>query len=361
MHTFDLTCSISESMFRRLLNIPGMKQVSEKACKTFYYSSKGFNEITLYVYRFKDKSCGSMVERYYLFLRCNLSVIMGESKTFALNLDGYTLSGLVNGIQKRLYEVNEFRFLNLHKTDIALWRTDRVDIAADIHVENPELLVYMLNMAFPYKKFNMQPYESSKGGVQKTESCYFKSKSRRINIYRKLPEMETHGAVSVEERETLGSLVRVEIQVGKRAIYNMKGLPEDKRNLENFLKPDFTRGYLEKNIRDIFGSVKFVSMTAAENIINKSGYRTETKMVLCSVIRQIHQYGSLYELQRCIEDVNFTPAAYGDKTKFKRLLKKITDLGIHPATIPDESAVGSSLEVPGIYGLLQQTGRNSNV
>lgn len=354
MHTFDLTCSINESMFRRLLNIPGMKQVSEKACKTFYYSSKGFNEITLYVYRFKDKSCGSMVERYYLFLRCNISVIMGESKTFALNLDGYTLSGLVNGIQKRFYEVNEFRFLNLHKMDIALWRTDRVDIAADVCVENPELLVYMLNMAFP-KKFHMKPYENSKGGVQKTESCYFKSKSRRINIYRKLPEMETHGAVPVEERETLGSLVRVEIQVGKRAIYNMKGLPEDKRNLENFLNPDFTRSYLEKNVRDIFGSVKFVSMTTAIDIINKSGYRTETKMVLCSVIRQIRQYGSLYELQRCIEDVNsFTPTAYGDKTKFKRLLKKITDLGIHPATIPDESAVGSSLEVPSLYGLLQQ-------
>lgn len=173
--------------------------------------------------------------------------------------------------------------------------------------------------------------------------------------------MESHGAVSAEERVMLDDLVRVEIQISKRGINNMKDLPpKDKRNLENFLNPAFVHGYLEKNAKNIFGVEKYVTTGAALKLVNESRYSKKSKATLCSVIKMIANYGSLYGLQKAIGDENiFTPAAFGDKNKFNRLLKKIRELGISPATIPDGLASGSSFEMPSLYELLKQTRKNS--
>ncbi len=357
MHTFCISCAISKAMFQKLMGIPCMEKVTPRIYKTVYYTAKGFTEIALKIYSYKDKATGEMIEKHYLVLRCNLGTIMGESSILALDLGDYTLDRLIAGIQKRIYEINEFRCLNLHKMYFALWRTDRIDLAVDIHVQNPELLVYMLNMSFPYNIYKMRPFVGGKDPVQKTESCYHMNGSRRINIYRKLPELDAHGtAISAGERESLKDLLRVEIQVSKKAIHNMPGLGVDKRNIKNFLNPVFTHDYLESVAKKIFGIQRYVTTSAAMELIQKSSYTPQAKAVLCSIIRLVQKYGSLYELERCIKDVNaFTPAYYGDLAKFRRLAKKIRDLGISPATIPDDKASDTKLELPSLYELLRQT------
>lgn len=352
MHTFELSCKISPVSYQYLHdNLPLLKKVSDYVVRTNYYSAKGIMQIELKIYEYAKY--GVMMKRYYLVLRCNPSIVVGDSKILLVDLEKYSPAEILDKLMKRIYEINEFRYIRLDKQPLALFLTNRADVAEDILGDFPQLVVWLCNMSFPYGYHRMKRKVIHKETDQLyIESCCFYNGSRAINIYYKwIALVNTGKVIPTEEQEQIQRTVRFEAQIEKQGIYNMK-LPT-KRSIEPFLEKDFCHKYLEKEIKAIFGIQKYVSRGKAVEIINNSQYKPYDKAVMLSIVDTIHQFKGLYELEKAIADSKIhTPPQYGNLRSFKeRWLKKFKKLGIQPVTIPDSLGID---EVPSIYNLLRK-------
>jgi len=350
MHTFELSCNISKGSYSYLHdNLPSLTKVSNYVERTNYYAQKGIMQIELRTYEYIQ---GVMRIQYYLVLRCNPSIIMGNSKVLLVDLDKYSPAEILERLKKRIYEINEFRYIKLDKQPLALFKANRSDVAKDILVDFPQLVVWLCNMSFPYGYRNMKRKVIHKEtDILYIESCCFYNGSRAISIYYKWIALINAGKeIPTEEQEQIQKTVRLEVQINKNGINNMK--LETKRSIEPFLENDFCHEYLEKEIRSIFGIAKYVSRSKAIEIINNSQYKPDEKAVMLSIVNLIKHFNGLYELEKAIEDEKInTPAQYGNIRSFKdRWLKKFKQLGIQPVVIPDTFGVD---EIPSIYKLLK--------
>lgn len=350
MHTFETICRITNTQYWYLHdNLPSLTKVGKYVERSNYYSAKGITQIELKTFEYPD--CGIMKHKYYLVLQCNPSVIMGDSKILLVDLEKYSSAKILNQLQKRLYEINQFRYIKLDKLPLAMFLARTVHIAVDVQYEIPQLIVWLCNMSFPYSYHRMKRFKINKPEkILYTESCYFENKSRKVNIYNKLIAMQNTGKeIDPKEFEKISHIVRLEIQLEKQGICNMK-LPT-KRSLEPFLNEDFCHGYIEKEMKSIFGIEKFVSKSKAVELINNSTFKPYDKAVMLSIINMIYQFKGLYELEKAIADENvYTPPQYGNLRTFKnRWLKKFKKLCIQPVVIPDNLRID---EVPSVYELL---------
>lgn len=357
-HTLQSINNISKSAYQYLHeNLPKLKVVSPYVERTNYYSAKGVTQIELITYEFSvnDKKA----RKYYLSLRYNPSVIMGESKVFVLDSNKYSSSEIIERIQKRFYEINEFRYIKLHEYPIAVFRAKRADIAEDITYIEPKILVWLCNMSMPYKYRRMKR-KSIKKDLDKLyfESCCFQSGSREINFYDKYIAMVNTGKeISQKERPRVRHTFRAEIQIKKTGIDYLATKLPTQRAIQPFLEYDFCHEYLLKEVRSIFGVERYVSMKKAVEIISNSRYKPFDKAVMVSIINAIQQFKGLYELEKAIDDENIhTPPQYGNLRSFRnKWLKKFRELGIQPAVIPDSFGI---TEVPSVYELLERSKTN---
>lgn len=352
MHTFEVICNLSPHDYQYLKdNLPSLKNVTEYVERTNFYSAKGITQIELRTNTFEYM--GRIINKYYLALRCNPSVIMGESKVFVLNMDNYTPDKIINQMQKRLYEINEFRYIQIDKLSIQVFRANRIDLAKDILLAQPKVAVWLCNMSFPYNYHNMKRKHIDKDkDILYFESCCFSSGARGFNLYDKwIAIINTGKTISTVEENRARHTLRLEIQIKKKGIaYMAKKLPT-KRSIEPFLEKDFCYDYLEKEIRSVFGIQKYVSRSKAVDIINTSQYKPYEKVIMLSIIDMIQQFKGLYELEKAIKDGStFTPTQYGNLRSFReRWLTKIRQLGIQPIVIPDNFGID---EIPSILDLL---------
>ena len=358
MHTFEISCNISPVSYQYLHdNLPLLKKVSDYVERTNYYSAKGIMQIELKTYEYAKH--GVMMKRYYLVLRCNPSIVVGDSKILLVDLEKYSPAEILERLMKRIYEINEFRYIRLDKLPLALFLTNRADVAEDILVDFPQLVVWLCNMSFPYGYRRMKRKVIHKDTDQLyIESCCFYNGSRAINIYYKLIALVNTGKViPTEEQEQIQHTVRFEAQLEKQGIYNMK-LPT-KRSIEPFLEKDFCHEYLKKEITAIFGIEKYVSRNKAVELINNSSYKPYDKAVMLSIVDMIQQFKGLYELEKAIADKKiYTPPQYGSIRTFKeKWLKKFKALGIQPVVIPDSMGID---EMPNIYNLLIKESEKSH-
>lgn len=350
MHTFETICRIGGMKYRYLHdNLPNLTRISQYVERSNYYSAKGITQIELKTFEYPDS--GIMRHEYYLVLRCNPSVIMGDSKILLVDLEKYSAREILKRLQQRLYEINQFRYIKLDKLPIAMFLAQTVHIAVDIQYDFPQLVVWLANMSFPYSYHRMERTKINKPAeTLYIESCCFQNKSRRVNVYYKLIAVVNTGReIDADEFEIVSRTVRLEIQLEKSGICNMK--LSSKRSLEPFLDKDFCHAYIEKEMKAIFGAEKYVSRSRAEELINNSTYKPYDKAVMLSIIDMIPRFKGLYELEKAIADESVhTPTQYGNIRTFKeRWLKKFKQLGIQPATIPD-IVVGID-EIPSIYDL----------
>lgn len=353
MHTFETICRIDGMQYRYLHdNLPSLASVSQYVERTNYYSGKGITQIELKTYEYPDGSI--MRHNYYLVLRCNPSVIMGDSKIFLIDLEKYSASEILKRLQKRLYEINELRYVRLDKLPIAMFLARTVHIAVDIQHDFPQLIVWLCNMSFPYSYHRMERTKINK--PEETlyiESCCFGNKSRKVNVYHKMIALANMGRkIETEEFETVNRIVRLEIQLEKSGICNLK--LSSKRSLEPFLDKDFCHTYIEKEMKSIFGMEKYVSRSRAEELIKNSTYKPYDKAVMLSILNLIYRFKGLYGLEKAIADETIhTPPQYGNIRVFKeRWLKKFKQLGIQPVAIADILGID---EAPSIYELLMNS------
>ena len=350
MHTFELICNISPVAYEYLHNnLPSLTRVSNRVERTNFYAKKGIMQIELKTFEYPK--LGLMMNKYYVVLRCNPSIIMGDSKTLLVDLEKYTADEIVKRLLKRIYEVNEFRYIKLDKMPFTLFKTSRADIAEDILHDFPQLVIWLCNMSFPYGYRNMKRKAIKKPTEQLyIESCCFSNKSRAINIYHKLIALINTGKeIPAEEMERISATVRTEAQLEKRGIYNLK-LPT-KRAVEPFLEKEFCHEYLQKELKNIFGVQKYVSRNKAVEMINNSQFKPYHKAIMLSIMDTIPRFKGLYELEKAIADPNInTPVQYGNIRTFKeKWLKKFKQLGIQPVVIPDIMGIE---ELPSISELL---------
>lgn len=352
MHTFEMICNIYPDVYLYLKNnLPSLRKVSEYVECTNFYLAKGITQIELHRYSYKYN--GTLVNRYYLVLRCNPSIIMGDSKIFSLDMEKYTSAEIITKIQKRLYEINQFRYIRLDKLPFQLFRAKRIDVAEDINVSRPDLIIWLCNMSFPYKYCNMKRKPIKKNtDTLYFESCCFCSGSREFNIYSKWSAMKnTEKYIGPEEEERIMNTVRMEIQIKKKGISYMATKLPTKRELETFLQKDFCHNYMEEEIKDVFSIELYVSREKVLEVIGESQYKPYVKAVLISIIDTIQQFKGLYALEKAIENDDIhTPPQYGNLRSFrKRWLVKIRKLGIQPIVIPDYFKVD---EVPSMIDIL---------
>jgi len=302
---------------------------------------------------FEFEKYGISMCRYYLILRCNLSIIMGGSRTLLLD-DEYSPDELLAGLQKRLYEINPFRSVQLDKLTTSIFQANRIDLAQDILTDNPELLVWLCNMSFPFNYRNMKRKVIHKQPEQLYhESCCFCNGSRGINLYYKKSAMVNMGhEIAPEERERIERLVRFEVQVKKRGIYNMK-LPT-RRLLNPLLDHNFCREYVRNEAYSLFGTAPYLSRKRAMETIRNSPYKSFDRAVMESIIDTIPRFGGLYELENAIDEGR-TPVQYGSSLRAfrQRWLKKFRLLGIQPVAIPDSFGIN---EMPSIFTLICEKG-----
>lgn len=355
VHTFQSINNLSPSAYTYLHNnLPSLKKVSEYVERTNYYSAKGITQIELKVYRYKKQI---ELAKYYLELRYNLSVIMGDSKVFVIDSTKYTSTEIIQRIRKRLYEINEFRYIQLHKMPMFFFRTSRADIAEDVTTSiNPVVIVWLCNMSFPYKYRNMKRKSIKKDiDVLYFESCCFASGSREINIYYKWIAMKNTGKEMIEqEEEKIKHTVRFEVQIKKKGIEYLATKLPTKKSMQKFFEHNFCHDYLSKELRSIFCIQRYVSRSMAETIIRSSSYNSYQKEVMISVIDMIQHFKGLYELEKAIDDKNiYTPPQYGNLRSFRECwLKKIRSLGIQPVVIPDHFGID---EIPSMNELLGES------
>ena len=354
MHTFELCCDIHPSEYTYLHdNLPGLSKVSKYVERTNYYSAKGIMQIELRTFEYLADT--TLIQRRYLVLRCNPSIIMGDCKVFLVDMEQYSPAEIVERLQKRLYEINEFRYIKLDKRPITIYRTNRADIAEDISYKEPKLLAWLCNMSMPYGYRNMKRKPIQKDAdTLYFESCCFCSKSRGINFYVKYIAMINTGReVSAEDLPRAKQTFRAEVQIQKKGINYLATKLPTKKSIEPFLEQDFCHNYLLKEVRAMFGIQKYVSMSRAVETIQNSQYKPYDKAVMVSILTMIQQYRGLYELEKAIADkAIYTPPQYGNLRTFReRWLKKIRRLGIQPTTIPDSFGID---EVPSIYELLEK-------
>lgn len=350
MHTFELICRISDEQYTYLhTNLPDTKTAGKHVEKTNYYVKKGITQIELrtFVYKEQGKEC----KKYYIVLRCNPSVIMGESKISLIDLNKYSADEILNRLLKRLYEINEFRFIKLHERPINHFSLNRADAAVDIFFHIPQLLVLLCNFRVPYGHHKMERKPINKDIKQLyIESCCLCNKSRGFNIYYKMGELLCKGKdIPTDEYDTLRHTVRFEVQIKKKGVINMK-LPTN-RQITPFLDDSFNRDYLKKEMKALLGIEKFVSRAIAVKLIKESNFKEKDKTVMISIIDMIYKFRGLYELEKAIADHDIkTPNQYGNLKYFKlKWLKKFKQLGIQPVVIPDDLGID---EIPSIYEML---------
>lgn len=357
MHTFCLSCCIDSSTFQFLLQqLNEISKQKDGDYATTSYSALGFTEIRIREYSYRDKQTGQRFKKYYLMLRCNLGTIMEQSGIFALDLNAFSVDEITAAIQEKIKAVLPLRLANLHQMDISFWKTERADLAADIHVPNPLLMTAMLNKSFPYGYCNMKPYISKKGAVQKLESCYFFNNSRTVNIYGKLGELNAHRAyLDDDETENVSDVLRAELQLKKKAAINVfRNKKTGKRDIRNFLNPDFAYGYLECEVLNIFGKEPYICRSAALGRIRQSRFKPSEQTVMAEIIQAIDDYKDLYHLEKAIA-AGQAPPEFGSLKDFRKMLKKIRSLGFNPATLPDCLAGTKYAELTSLYELLQQS------
>lgn len=61
-------------------------------------------------------------------------------------LTRYTPADILDRLLKRIYEINEFRYIRLDKQPLSLFLTNRADIAEDIQVDFPQLVICLYLM-----------------------------------------------------------------------------------------------------------------------------------------------------------------------------------------------------------------------
>lgn len=352
MHTFELIIKISAYHYRYLHDhLPSLICVNQYVERTNFYAKKGIMQIELRVYEYVKQNI--LYCKYYLVLRCNLSILMGNSKVLLLNLKTVTSTEILTHLQKRMYEINELRLIQLDRLPITMqFKANRVDLAEDLIVDVPKAVIWCCNMRFPYRHYNMKRKPIPKDpNILYFESCCFCSASREINLYYKYAEIKNKGKeVPPEELERIQKTVRMEVQVKKKGIYNMK--LSTKRSIQPFLDYEFTHKYLLKQAKEIFGIEKYVCRSKAIEVINHSSFRPYSKAILISIIDMIQQFHGLYELEKMIDDNSIhSPPQYGDLRSFRRWLTKIRSLGIQPVVIPDAWGID---EIPSLYKLLER-------
>ncbi len=213
-HTFEVQVCLNYSTYQYLLeNLPSLTKVGKKY-RTNYYSKKGITQIELIKYVANDNSFTS----FYLKLRCNLSLIMGESDILLLDENKYSVDQILKQFRKRLHEINQLRYINLHEYHINELSVVRVDFAVDLLLDNPNILVYLSNMSMQHNYRNLKRTKINKNAnVLYYESCHYQSKSRTLNIYNKYKSVinSSREPPSVIE-EVVKQTVRVEFQIKKK-------------------------------------------------------------------------------------------------------------------------------------------------
>ena len=350
MHTFEISCRIFNVTYQYLHdNLPSLVRVSQYIERTNFYAGKGLLQIELR--EFPYVKYGISMSAHYVVIRCNLSAIMGESKLLLLNMEEYSADQILEQLQHRLYEVDALRFVRLDKMPVTIFRANRVDLAIDLAVNRPDAIAWLANMSFPYRHRNMtrKPMPKSRD-ISDFESCYFGSKSRTVNAYVKWAEIVNNGRiVPPEEEAILKNTFRVEVQISKKGIYNLR-LPTG-REIRPFLDENFCREYILKEMKALFGITPYLNKSKVVEAIEASQNSIYNKAVMVSIVNMIEQFGGLYELERAVEE-GHTPIQYGNSLRAfrQRWLKKFQQLGIQPVAIPDSFGID---EMPSIYELLK--------
>ncbi len=351
MHTFEIKLQISHSIYHDLLGIPAMQKV-KTIYRSNYYQKKGILQIELHHHSYTDRRTGLQGNSYYLVLQINANVLLGSDRVFALKLNQFSRQQICNALRHRLYEINEFRKIRLDKLDQKIWITERVDLARDLNVTDPELTSLLCNLGMPYGYHNMQrvpinkPWEILYG-----ESCYFGSKSRRLNFYVKQKALINTKRKCDVDMTDLEHIFRIEIQVLKPGVIYAGRRTATKRSIGLYLDEDYVNNYFLSELEMAFGKERYVSHSIAIKLIDECSESLKEKKKMKEVINLIHKMHGLYELGKALKEGD--PALvskFGNYYTFKRRhLKKIRQLGINPATIPDTYGIS---ELPSLYDLL---------
>ncbi|MBP1561766.1 MAG: hypothetical protein J6C96_11095 [Oscillospiraceae bacterium] len=358
LHTFQLETEITYSQYSYLLNnLPSLRQVGERTFVSNYYKKKGVVQIDL-----QKWECSKYVDiklyKYYLTVRFNLSAVMNEHTYTLLKGDRYSADEIAERIIKRLYEINELRYVTMSQKNINDYITVRMDFAEDIEFQYPDLLAYLCNMSFPYRHYGMKPFtpHNKMLSAYLYESCCFGNKSRKFNLYRKMSDIINNDRfITDDERKSLTNLFRFEIQIMRRGIRTISQNLLTKKIITPFLDEHFCFNYILKQAIKVFKEEPYVCCSEAQKIICNSSYNERDKQIMLSIIRMIPVCNGLYWLEKAVDDrESLIPSSYGDLKTFRRYLKKIRSLGIQPVTIPDEYAIQHNIqEIPSIAELIK--------
>ncbi len=269
MHTGEVEHTIGKREMEQIKSFFNLAPSEHLLDKTYFYK-QGINELEIYESTRHYNGC--QYQRYVLRIRLNFARVLGISNYEVMPLTVRNVKKVITLINKILR--NTLR-LDPQNNELQDWTVIRLDTAFDIFVENPELLMLLMNLSLelPSKKqCNVSaPMNVEQFRKQLYESIRFGNDSYIYNGYVKWLEILAKNKVVTDaEIQRLQYLVRLERQNQEAAL---KKLLSTKRRFGDLTGQSVIQRILRTMINDVetfWGKGNFYSKEGIKELFQKS-------------------------------------------------------------------------------------------
>lgn len=267
-------------------------------------------------YYYEEDSSG------YWYAKVNMNIPEMLNKNEATDKD----------VKQILKTLNEF---SLQFTEQPAFTLQRIDYKQDFIITDEKLRQLYINQC--KKSFEKRGY-LVKNTVYKT-SVEFKNKNRKLIVYDKNAERKRKYKFPAKYEN---HVLRTEVQLKRRYIASQKRNNGFCDTIENYLYEEKKNEIFQKTVAPILFSGRYYIMDKAFEIIDRSPYRINKKTGLKELLLSVEET-SLEETKQSYE-VN----------KFRRYLNSLSDLGINPILLPDNTKDGKGTKIDELEPLFRK-------
>lgn len=233
---------------------------------------------------------------------------------------------------------------NINMPTFFAWKVNRIDYC--INIKTPYVKEYVALLRKGDKPFNVSlTYNEQRNYTQSRGSLYLKGKSITINFYDKedqLRKQQQHDATITDEIVTQAKdILRLEVQCHKpRTEYLKVKYGMTAKNVHFFLDQQISYDVIERSLLTVAKKGNYVRKRKAISVIEQSNCRTNLKVRLVDLIKEINsQHQSIWKVrEKCLSDKKMS------KDTFSRCIRKLDELNINAVTISDNKHLeGKSL------------------
>jgi hypothetical protein len=337
IHTMSVYCALWPSHARRILDNLGVS-----SNKNSFKGAVNVNGIAEVVVRSRGKDYG-----YLLRVIVNPAKLLYGFDAFE-TVTPEILDDLTVAFARAIEEATGDE--DIARTPLPDWLVHRIDFAVD--VRTPYVDQYLMLFDKGDKPSNYkEKYNWRKG------SCYWESRSVRINVYSKSKQMRDAGK-SPESIERAKNILRFEIQCRSPKVgYIRKAKRLEDRRLRNFFCEEYAGEVLTSYCKRVYKTGDYYKRAAASKRMKRLGMSARRREANEKILRAIAQTRSISEARRQLSETGIVIKNTKSLVKleyspeqFSRNCRSLIEANINPVVIPKDWEVSY---LPSIFHLIE--------